>query len=159
VAVYLGCGSRGPWVTGVPVLALLGEADDITPPESCSEILARLPDSARAEVRRYAAARHGFDFTEGPEVLPIGGGMSVGRHPAAGEEAWEELFAFLGAPQPTLGEVDFRVSCAAEVRWRCCTVASGWLKNRKLPRDKEGLPRSSTRWDGRCGAGSVSIGP
>lgn len=95
VAVYPGCGSRGPWVSGVPVLVLLGEADDITPPETCDQILVRLPDGTRVEVRRYADARHGFDFTEGPEVLAIGGGMTVGRNPTAGEEAWKQIFAFL----------------------------------------------------------------
>lgn len=98
VAVYPSCRSRGPWVSEVPVLVLLGEADDITPAETCDEILERLPDSARVEVRRYADARHGFDFTEGPEVLPIGGGMTVGRNPGAGEQAWEEIFAFLKYP-------------------------------------------------------------
>jgi dienelactone hydrolase len=65
VAVYPACGSRGPWVSGVPVLVLLGEADDITPPETCDEILARLPDSTLFEVRRYADARHGFDSPKG----------------------------------------------------------------------------------------------
>ena len=100
VAVYPGCGSRGPWSSGVPVLVILGEADDITPPEDCDRILERLPPKARAEVRRYADARHGFDFTEGPEVLAIGGGMTVGRNPSAGEEAWEEIFAFLRRQPP-----------------------------------------------------------
>jgi dienelactone hydrolase len=98
VAVYPGCVSRGPWGSGLPLLVLLGEADDITPPETCDEILARLPASARVEVRRYAQARHGFDFTEGPEVLSIGGGMTVGRHPSAGAQAWKEILAFLGVP-------------------------------------------------------------
>ncbi len=67
-----------------------------TLPERCDAILQRLPDGAHAQVRRYAGARHGFDLTEGPEVLPVGGGMTVGRNPTAGEEAWEEIFAFLG---------------------------------------------------------------
>lgn len=31
-----------------------------------------------------------------PEILPIGGGMTVGRNPAAGEKAWVEIFSFLG---------------------------------------------------------------
>jgi dienelactone hydrolase len=102
VAVYPGCGSRGPWVSSVPVLVLLGEDDDITRPEDCDEILERLPDGTRVEVRRYADARHGFDFTEGPEVLAIGGGMTVGRNPTAGEEAWKEIFAFLGIAKRAL---------------------------------------------------------
>ncbi len=104
VAVYPACGSRGPWFSAIPVLVLLGEADDVTPPESCDRILAELPDEARVEVRRYADARHGFDFTEGPAVLSIGGGMTVGRNPAAGKLAWEELLAFLSADRASLPE-------------------------------------------------------
>jgi dienelactone hydrolase len=102
VAVYPGCGTRGPWVSRVPVLLLLGEADDITPSERCDEILERLPESTTVSVRRYPGARHGFDFTEGPEVLSIGGGMTVGRNPTAGEAAWKEIFAFLGASSGTV---------------------------------------------------------
>lgn len=97
VAVYPQCGGRNVWAADFPVLVVLGEADDITPPQRCDQILARLPERTRVEVRRYADARHGFDFTEGPEVLPIGGGMTVGRHPSAGEAAWSEIFAFLRA--------------------------------------------------------------
>lgn len=100
VAVYPGCTSRDVWVSAVPVLVLLGEADDITPPETCDRILRRLPDGTQVQVRRYAGARHGFDLTEGLEVLPIGGGMTVGRNPAAGEEAWEEIFTFLRRQPP-----------------------------------------------------------
>lgn len=96
VAVYPGCNSRDVWASAVPVLVLLGDADDITPPESCAPILLSLPEGTELQVRRYADARHGFDFTEGPEVLSIGGGMTVGRNPSAGEEAWKEIFAFLG---------------------------------------------------------------
>ena len=100
VAVYPECGTRGPWSSSVPVMVILGEADDITPPEQCDEILTHLPNNTRVEVRRYANARHGFDFTEGPEVLVIGGGMTVGRNLSAGREAWEEIFAFLRRPLP-----------------------------------------------------------
>ena len=102
VVVYPACSSRGPWATKIPVLLLLGEIDDITPPERCDAIVARLPDTARAEVRHFEGARHGFDFTEGPAALPIGGGMTVGRNPTAGEEAWEEILEFLRATPPAL---------------------------------------------------------
>lgn len=95
VAVYPGCGGRGAWVSTVPVLVLLGEADDIAPPETCDAVLQHLPEGVRVEVRRYDGARHGFDFTEGPEVLSIGGGRTVGRNPTAGEKAWDEILGFL----------------------------------------------------------------
>ena len=97
VAVYPGCNNRDAWVTPVPVLVLLGEADDITPPESCAAILTRLPERQPVRIRRYADARHGFDMTEGPEILSVGGGLTVGRNPTAGDQAWEEIFAFLGS--------------------------------------------------------------
>lgn len=96
VAVYPECDSRGPWTSAVPVLVLLGEADDIALPGRCDEILERLPAGTQMQFQSYSGARHGFDFTEGPEVLPIGGGLTVGRNPTAGEDAWKEIFAFLG---------------------------------------------------------------
>jgi dienelactone hydrolase len=115
VAVYPGCDSRGPWASPIPVLVLLAEADDIARPERCDEILALLPEGANVEARRYADARHGFDMTEGPELLPVGGGMTIGRNPAAGERAWEEIFAFLGREsRPTLGDVESPVSRATD---------------------------------------------
>jgi dienelactone hydrolase len=96
ISVYPSCRGRSQWVSAVPVLVVLADADDIARPETCDEILQRLPDGTHVEVRRYGEARHGFDFTEGPEVLPIGGGMTVGRNPIAGENAWLEIFSFLG---------------------------------------------------------------
>jgi len=95
VAVYPSCGSKTPWASDMPILMLLGDADDITPPEECDELTQRLPDSARVQVRHYADARHGFDMTEGPEVLQLAEGITIGRNERAGEEAWRELFAFL----------------------------------------------------------------
>lgn len=97
VAVYPECDTRGPWTTSLPVLILLGEADDIALPERCERIVQALPNGTNAQVRRYARARHGFDLVEGPEVLAIGGGMTVGRDPRASEAAWAEIFAFLRA--------------------------------------------------------------
>jgi dienelactone hydrolase len=97
VAFYPECRSRDVWSSTIPVLVLLGESDDITPPETCDKILRRLPVGTQVTSRRFAGARHGFDFTEGPEVLSIGGGMTVGRNANAGAKAWKEIFAFLGA--------------------------------------------------------------
>lgn len=97
VAVYPGCATRDAWASAVPLLVLLGEADDIAPPLTCDRILRRLPDAARVQVRRYPGARHGFDMTEGPEVVPVGEGLTVGRNPTAGVAAWKEIFAFLRA--------------------------------------------------------------
>lgn len=95
IVVYPECKSRGPWTSSIPVLMLLGDADDIALPERCDRIQDQLPATTDLRVHHYPNARHGFDLTEGPEVLTIGGGMTVGRNAAAGEEAWNEILAFL----------------------------------------------------------------
>jgi dienelactone hydrolase len=95
VAIYPECNSRGQWTSSIPVLILLGEADDIALPERCNQILDQLPKATNLKVCRYSGALHGFDLTEGPEALSIGGGMTVGRNQSAGEQAWDEIFSFL----------------------------------------------------------------
>lgn len=95
VAIYPECDSRGPWSTSLPVLVLLGAADDIALPERCERIAAELPQQADLRLRRFDGGRHGFDMTEGPEVLDLGGGLTVGRNDDAGRAAWSEVFRFL----------------------------------------------------------------
>ena len=95
VAVYPECDSRGPWRSSMPILVLLGGADDIALPERCDRIARQLSEETDARFTRYPEGRHGFDMTEGPEVLDIGGGMTLGRNDEAGEAAWSEIFRFL----------------------------------------------------------------
>ncbi len=95
VAVYPECDSRGPWRSSLPILVLLGGTDDIALPERCDRIARQLPEETDARFHRYPEGRHGFDMTEGPVVLDIGGGMTLGRNDEAGEAAWLEIFRFL----------------------------------------------------------------
>jgi dienelactone hydrolase len=95
VAVYPECDSRGPWRSAMPLLVLLGEADDIALPERCDRIARQLLEGTDLQIHRYAGGRHGFDMTEGPEVLDLGGGMTLGRNDEAGAAAWSEIFRFL----------------------------------------------------------------
>ncbi len=95
VAVYPECETRNPWRSSTPVLVLLGGADDIALPEQCDRIEKQLPEGTVARFQRYSRGRHGFDLTEGPELLDIGRGMTLGRNPQAGEAAWKEIFRFL----------------------------------------------------------------
>lgn len=95
VAVYPECDSRGPWSAPLPVLLVLAGADDIALPEKCEAIAARLPEETDAHLGRYPGARHGFDWTEGPELYEIGDGRTLGRNEAAGKAAWDEIFRFL----------------------------------------------------------------
>lgn len=100
VGIYPECDTRGPWKTSLPVLLLLGTADDIALPERCDRIAPALPGQANLRLRRFEGARHGFDLTEGPEVLDVGGGYTVGRNDEAGQAAWVEVFRFLGDVAP-----------------------------------------------------------
>ena len=95
VAVYPGCGASGVWSASLPVLMILAEADDIAPPSVCNALVQSLPDSADVRVHSYAGARHGFDLTEGPAVLPIGSDLTVGRDPNAGGDVWGRILLFL----------------------------------------------------------------
>lgn len=98
VGIYPECDTRGPWSTPIPVLLLLGTADDISLPERCDRIAGGLPSQANLLVERYQGGRHGFDLTEGPEMLELGGGFTVGRNDAAGRAAWRKVFWFLESP-------------------------------------------------------------
>lgn len=95
IMVYPECDTRGPWSTATPTLLLLAGADDIALPERCEEIVRGLPETARATTIRYPGARHGFDWTEGPELYEIADGRTFGRDIKAGEAAWAEIFRFL----------------------------------------------------------------
>jgi len=65
----------------------------------CEPTVSPVPDSLTALLATYGLLKKpnlGRRAAEGPEVLSIGGGMTVGRNPTASEQAWEEIFAFLG---------------------------------------------------------------
>jgi len=95
IAVYPGCSSREPWKTSLPLLMILGEADDIAIPSICNELVQSLQNQANVKLISYPDARHGFDFTEGPNVLSVGDGLTVGRNQEAGDKAWEEILHFI----------------------------------------------------------------
>ena len=95
VAIYPGCSSSVPWKSSLPLLMILGEVDDIALPSFCINLIKSLPNKANVQVRSYPEARHGFDITEGPTVLSVGNGLTVGRNPKAGYNAWKEIFKFL----------------------------------------------------------------
>jgi outer membrane protein assembly factor BamB len=95
IAVYPPCGRRSPWTSPLPVLMLLGGIDDIAQPEPCEQLAGNMPDGTILEVHNYPDGRHGFDMTEGPELLPLGGGVTLGRNAEAGEDAWRRILDFL----------------------------------------------------------------
>ena len=96
ITIYPGCGGYYSWKSSIPVLMLLGEADDIAPYKQCIDLVNSLPEQTNVKIKTYPNARHGFDMPEGPELLPIGHGMTVGRNEQAGKDAWQEMLSFLG---------------------------------------------------------------
>lgn len=97
IAVYPGCGAAQPWSARIPLLFLLGGSDDITPARVCEALVERLPQRALVEVRRYPAARHGFDVEDAPEELGTGRGTTVGHNREAAAASRDEIARFLRA--------------------------------------------------------------
>ena len=100
VAVYPACAGREPLTNRIPLLMLLGGADDITDPAVCEGLVAASRTEPMITVRRYPGARHGFDIADAPPVLDIGNGMTIGHQRTAAEAAWREILAFLSDSQP-----------------------------------------------------------
>ena len=94
--VYPQCRNREPLTIAVPVLMLLGDADDIADPMLCDALVDSSPIKGLITVRHYPGARHGFDIEGAPSVLDIGNGRTVGYQEAAANSAWKELTAFIG---------------------------------------------------------------
>lgn len=100
IAFYPGCGAllRGApgWAAPVPLLMLLGGADDWTPAHRCEALAARAP--ARIEIRSFAGAHHNFDHPNVPirsRVLPNGQTVTTGTDLAAREGAIAAVLGFL----------------------------------------------------------------
>ncbi len=94
ITVYPDCRSTRVLKLRKPLLMLLGEADDIAPPEYCRDLAAASPGKNLIAIQSYEDARHGFDISGAPPVLDIGG-MSVGANAKAADAAWHEILAFL----------------------------------------------------------------
>ena len=95
IGVYAGCGDQQRLTTHVPLLLLLGGADDIADPRICERLFAQSTSAAEITFHVYPGARHGFDVSAAPPVLDIGNGMTIGYQRAAAEAAWREILAFL----------------------------------------------------------------
>ena len=105
VAFYPGCETelaRG-FDASVPLLMLVGEADDWTPAGPCKTLAAAEPPRGpRPQIEAYAGAFHGFDGTDAvrlradvPNGIHPGSGVHVGGNPAAREAAAHRLHTFL----------------------------------------------------------------
>jgi dienelactone hydrolase len=98
----LGEAEPNSWATKVPLLVLLGEADNWTPPKPCAAFLAGAEArGSPIELKLYPGARHVFDapnlavqerpgFHRPDGVVPL-----VGTEPQARADALERVPAFL----------------------------------------------------------------
>jgi dienelactone hydrolase len=100
VAFYPGCGPltfpAGRPAPTVPLLMLLGEADDWTNPAPCRRLAAANPVMVQAT--SFPGARHGFDAadtTVRQMALPNGSTVSTGGDPTAREQSISLVQQFL----------------------------------------------------------------
>jgi dienelactone hydrolase len=82
--------------TAIPVLLLLGEADDWTPPDLCVATAQELRNSGRTALWQvYPGATHGFDKAELENRTVTYLGHTMRYDPAATADAEKRLRAFL----------------------------------------------------------------
>ena len=96
IVFYPYCADIGPWSQRTPVLALWGNADNVAPQRLCKSTLeASAARGADIKIVDYPGAQHGFDNAALPPKMeyPFG---TLGYHPQAAAEAWEEVTRFLG---------------------------------------------------------------
>lgn len=102
IAYYPGCRvyrDRG-LTPRVPVLMLLGEADDWTPADQCLKLQEEFGGrGSPVEVRLYPGAHHGFDAAVPVrmrhDVPNMPRGVTVGGHPAARTDSRQRLLDYL----------------------------------------------------------------
>lgn len=106
VAFYPGCKSplarQAAWTTAIPLLILSGEADDWTPAQPCSDLVARAKSqNAPVDIHVYPGAHHDFDAPNAPlrvrrnVATTASGTATVGTDPAARADAIERAPDFL----------------------------------------------------------------
>jgi dienelactone hydrolase len=96
--------TRGNWRTRIPLLILIGEADDWTPPEPCRALAEDASrDGGPVSLVSYPGAYHDFDHPDLPVRRLTGlsatpgnsGAAHVGSNPAAREDAYTRVLEFL----------------------------------------------------------------
>ena len=103
IAFYPGCDAdlkRG-YEPAVPLLMLVGEADDWTPAKPCLA-LARSAGEPRPQIVAYPGALHGFDSDaplrlrkDVPNGVHPGQGVHVGGNPAAWRDSRDRVVRFV----------------------------------------------------------------
>ncbi|MGD9943687.1 MAG: dienelactone hydrolase family protein [Burkholderiaceae bacterium] len=94
IAMYPGCepASRAHVKLARPVLLMIGDADNWTPPAACETFKAG--QHGRLEMIVYPGALHAFDYPI-REMLVQGGKYRIGENPAARADAQRRVKAFI----------------------------------------------------------------
>jgi dienelactone hydrolase len=93
-AYYPKCSMVDPWSATVPVLMLIGGADNVTPPKFCRKLSRDSAAALHVTIEEYENAYHGFEDEDLPPKKQYSFGI-MGYHPAAAEKAWKALEGFL----------------------------------------------------------------
>ena len=91
IAIYPRCVGVMPWSSTIPVHLFLGEADEITPAETCRALVWKIEEHLPVIVRSYPGARHGFDIGEASAEISTGRGTTIGFNQAATEDTWQRI--------------------------------------------------------------------
>jgi len=94
VLYYPACGLLPSWKSTVPVLMLLGGADEVSPGDACEELVKTSATPKAVKIVIYSGALHAFDVSELPAetTYPFG---KIGYNPRAAAAAQHELERFL----------------------------------------------------------------
>jgi dienelactone hydrolase len=90
---YPQCNNAFPWSGDVPVLMLLGSADNMNPATFCKKLATKSPD-ANIQIEEYADAYHAFDDPSLP-IKSVSAYGTMGYHKEAAEKSWMEVTNFL----------------------------------------------------------------
>lgn len=108
IAFYPGCRvplETGRWASRMPLMVLIGAADDWTPAAPCSDLAAKAKaDGEQVDIVVYPDAYHDFDHPDLPVHIVDdlaftangGGGAHTGTNPAARADAIKRVADFLG---------------------------------------------------------------
>lgn len=95
IGVYPGCEDKKELNNDVPLLMLLGDADDIASADVCETFAKSSTKMTNLTYFRFPDARHGFDIEDAPPVLVEDSGKTIGYNKNAADSTWQEIFNFL----------------------------------------------------------------
>lgn len=89
------CQGMSPWETGVPLLLMLGELDNIQPPQYCRDLVRTSPRGEQIQVVEYPEAHHCFNADDVPVVTEPRAEATCAYNAEAFRASWEDIRTFL----------------------------------------------------------------